>query len=484
MTIPNAELTPARRDNWLWLLPIIALLVVAGLGWQSWRGQAINLTLHFSEGHGLKAGDSLRYRGIAVGQVEQVTLDSSLQGVSAQVKLQQDAAGLAQAGSRFWIVRPELNLTGLRGLDTLVGANYIGVLPGTGPVQHEFVGLNAIPFTELMEAGGLQIVLLSAGKDGLRPGAPISYRQVVIGVVVAVDLAKDASAVEARAYIKPQYVNLIRKHSKFWRSRRARFSAGLDGFALDLAPVPNLLLGGVSLSIPPRPGSPVAANARFTLHREPKDKWLDWVPGLALQESLDAPLARPQPVALRLQWQQRSWYYVPKQQARQGWGLMLETGLLAPADLLQQPTTAKTDSVQLTVDQQTISIAPAQAQALPNGIALLPAAGIDMDDELARLGVDDIRTPQAAENVVVVANSDESARFVGAERQQWSVQESATEPPSKKIEWLLHPALRFSKNWHGATVLAESDGKVLGILLVNGDEYRVARVDSGMLFAQ
>lgn len=464
--LPVAEPVPVRTESWLWLLPLLALAVVFWLGWQSWSGQDIPISIRFSEGHGLKPGDTVRYRGVAVGSVERIRLNRALDGVTIDIRLQPDAAALARSGSRFWIVRPQLDLSGVSGLDTLVGANYIGVLPGEGSRQRSFIGLTEPPLVDLLEPGGLDIVLLASGKSGLRAGAPISYRQVLIGVIVAVDLAKDASAVEARAYIKPQYVNLMRQNIKFWRSGRARLSAGLDGLSLDLDPVPSLLLGGVNLSIPPAPGRPVDTGARFTLHQQPQDEWLDWVPGLALDGGENPALERPQPVPVQLSWRQRSWYYLSRTVEKQGWGLPLENAVLAPADLLLPSDSALSDSQSLRVANQP---EPAAARIVAEKLALQPLASPPAN----AWPLSQLRLASQAEDVLVIGNPDDPARFVGAERQDWQTG-----------QWLLRPALPFDAGWHGAAVVAEADGKLLGLLLVDDEQYRVIGIDSGMLSAQ
>jgi hypothetical protein len=461
--LPAAEPVPERSENWLWVLPLLALVIVFWLGWQSWSGQTVTISVRFSEGHGLKPGDTLRFRGIAVGSVERIRLSRGFDGVNVEVRLQADAADLARSGSRFWIVRPQLDLSGASGLDTLVGANYLGVLPGAGETQRNFIGLKVPPLADLLEPGGIEIILLTPGKGGLKAGAPITYRQVLVGVVVAVDLAKDASAVEAKAYIKPQYINLIRENIKFWRSSGARLSAGLDGLSLDLDPVANLLLGGVNLAIPSVPGQPVAAQARFTLYSQPQDDWLDWVPGLALTG--DERIARPQPIPLQLIWRKRSWYYLSQAEEKRGWGLLLPGALAAPADLLSFPAAALDDERILSINNQPLA---ASAKPLGNGLALQalePQADLGTAWPLSQL-----RSALQAENVLVIANPNDPARFVGAERQYWGAD-----------GWRLQPALPFDTNWHGAAVVAEQDGQLLGLLQVQGDQYRVIDLDATML---
>ena len=137
--VPEAALR-RRRGLPLWLVPLAGALLAGALVYQSLDQRGIPVSVEFAEGHGLKPGDSLRYRGIVVGKVESVVLAEGLGGIDVQVRLMPEATDLARAGSRFWIVRPQLDLSGATGLDTLLGANYLAVLPGRGEPQHRFLG--------------------------------------------------------------------------------------------------------------------------------------------------------------------------------------------------------------------------------------------------------------------------------------------------------------------------------------------------------
>ena len=70
-----------------------------------------------------------------------------------------------------------------------------------------------------------------------------------------------------------------------------------------------------------------------------------------------------------------------------------------------------------------------------------------------------------------MAGGDElTPRFVGAERF------TAREGDAADAPWPLDPALPFDPAWHGAAVVAESDGALLGLLLVDEDGTRLARL--------
>ena len=148
--IPMAETraAPGRlvKSSPMWLVTLACLALAIGLTWFSMDTPGVKVTVHFVEGHGLEPGDSVRYRGIDVGRVNEVALGESLTGVVVGIELDPAAEGLAREGSRFWIVRPEISLKGVSGLDTAVGANYVAVLPGSSDEpQAVFEGLPSRP---------------------------------------------------------------------------------------------------------------------------------------------------------------------------------------------------------------------------------------------------------------------------------------------------------------------------------------------------
>ena len=463
--LPQAQIKHQRRWSYVWMLPLIALLSATWLAAGVWQQRGDMITVRFQQGYGLKPGDALRYRGIDVGQIESVQLADDLSSLWVNVRLIPSATDLARAGSRFWIVRPQLALTGVSGLDTVVGANYLSLLPGRGEPQNQFIGLEQPPFAGIREPGGLEIVLTTRGKGNLTAGTPISYRQVIIGHLLAVDLARDASAVEARAYIKPDYTNLIREQIKFWRTSAARVSAGISGFSVDVDSVHSLVLGGINLAIPSQPGKRVEHNHYFQLHDKPEEQWLDWIPGLSLYD--DAELnqqSRPYLLAASLRWSYRDWMYWQRDSERRAWLLPLAQGLLGPADVLEAPEDALAGSVQLWLEDEPLPTAIKTTQAYAPSLALLP-----IKHEYPTWSAKQIRVSAKPEDSLIIADFDLPTRFIGADRYRVNT-DNGTE------SWIVAAELPFDSRWHGAAVMAESDGKLLGLLLVSDEIVKVVPV--------
>ena len=113
----------------LWWAAAVCLMIAFWLTWKSIPANGPTVTIHFPEGHGLKSGDAVRHRGIEVGLVSEVALSDDLTQIAATVILTPGASGLAREGTRFWILIPQMSLTGVIGLETAVCSKYIAVIP-------------------------------------------------------------------------------------------------------------------------------------------------------------------------------------------------------------------------------------------------------------------------------------------------------------------------------------------------------------------
>jgi len=292
-SFPVANIKQTRSPNQmvglvvsrLWLVTALCLLVAFALVWAQMRSRGPVVEVHFAEGHGLEPDDPVRYRGIDVGQVREVVLSDKLDGVLVRIQLTNAAAALAREGSRFWIERADISFGQVRGLDTLVGGRFIGVVPGSAdaPPCQVFYGLEgaSAPLNNL--ADGLEVVLESTHRFGLQAGSAVSYRGVTVGHILSVELADDASTVKARAFVEPQYRKLIYENTRFWSNSGIGVRFGLSGIELDAETLSTIAAGGVSLATPEEPGSLAEAGHRFELYESPRDEWIQWQPRLPLE---------------------------------------------------------------------------------------------------------------------------------------------------------------------------------------------------------
>src|SRR4051812_37922317 len=101
MTKPVAPVVVRRRSlPLIWVVPLIAFVVGGWMIARNSRAHGPEITIRFQTGAGIEAGKpTVVYKGVAVGSVQEVTLDPSMDPVLVRVQLSQDAAGLARSDS-------------------------------------------------------------------------------------------------------------------------------------------------------------------------------------------------------------------------------------------------------------------------------------------------------------------------------------------------------------------------------------------------
>ncbi len=285
------EVAVGRLQTRLWWLTGVCAALAVGLVVTNVRTRGRQLTLHFAEGHGLKAGDALRYRGIDIGRVDQVALAEDLSGIRVAVSLQAGSEKIAVEGSQFWIQRARLRIGQISGLDTVLGAKYIGVLPGepTAEPRWEFTGTEA-PLA-LTEGDAAEILVQFPAGEGIEVGDPVRYRGIAVGEVVLVELSSDGEAVDVRARLVGAARKFAKSGTQFWIERPR----------IDLTEVRGLetLLGGRYIALQPGPDDRPMQTAFVGLSQPPPLPRSDGV----LEVELDAPrqlgIVRGAPVTYR-----------------------------------------------------------------------------------------------------------------------------------------------------------------------------------------
>ncbi len=459
--LPTAQVVAARsRPGGAGLvLPALAVLLAIALAVQEWGQRGLALTVVARAGHGIEAGDALRYRGIQVGEVDEVRLTEDLEVVEIEVRLEEGAEALARSGSRFWLVRPQLGLDEVQGVETIFGSRYLAVLPGPAdaPEQRRFVALEEPPVLETVEPGGLQLVLEAPRRFGLAPGAPVAYRGIRVGTVLGVELASDATSVEVLAYVRPAYAPLVRRGSCFWQTSGFRVDVGLrSGIEMEIESLRSLLVGGVAFATPSIPGDPVEDGHRFGLAVEPQEDWLEWRPALPVGGEWDTDRL-PAMLGARVSW--RSGVFAGRQ-ARRGWVLPVPGGLIGPADLLTEPDDAKADSTVLDV---------AGSQVGPLERPVRASAG------LAWRAFDHAGAYTWPARRFAAPEGPVDCLLVGdASVQPLALDASRLAPADDGRGWRVEPGLQLGAAWHGAAVVSRPAADLVGVLLVGADGARIA----------
>ena len=284
--IPTARVVRRRGFNPAWLVPLLVVAVVAAVAWQGFQSRGPRITIRFENADGARIGHAIVYRGLRVGAIKQLTLAPDREHVDVTAELTADGATLATEGARFWIVRPEVSLERISGLDTLVGPQYIAVLPGPegSPQVDTFTGLARPPVLEALSEGDEFRVVLNAPRLGsLGVGSPVSFRDIPVGRVVHTELAPNATGVLIHATIDTEYAPLIRERTRFWNASGISADFGLfAGLSVRADSLESVLSGAIAFATPDRTGDEIQTGHAFTLEAEAPDSWLKWDPAIPL----------------------------------------------------------------------------------------------------------------------------------------------------------------------------------------------------------
>lgn len=292
-TLPNPETSRRRGFPLVWIAPLLALaigawLIVDELGT---RGPAITIT--FDDGSGIEKGKTtISYRGVRVGVVESVALEKNLKGVLVTARLDKTYAAMASAESVFWIVRPEIGLRGITGLDTLISGQYIAVAPGGGAPTTAFVGQESPP-PSAQDRPGLNVIVQTDSLGSITNGSPVYYREVQVGEVDHIRLSETSQKVLIHLHIDKPYNALVRQNTRFWNASGVNASLGLLGVKIHTESLESLLAGGIAFATPNNSdmGDTVPAGAIFDLAAEADSSWSDWSPTIALDFDNKSPTA-------------------------------------------------------------------------------------------------------------------------------------------------------------------------------------------------
>ncbi len=475
--IPSAKVQDVKPGfigtiaaSYMWLLTLLCLFTAIGLVWWSMPSQGVQIQIHFPDGHGLEPEDTLRHRGIEVGVVESVELNHELAGVDVTVNLKPFAEPLARAGSRFWIVRPQLSLGGISGLDTAVGHKYIGVLPGdaeaAGKVRFEGMA-NAPP--DSTNSPGTEIILQGEHRYGLNAGSPVSHRGVIVGRVLAVELAQNGRTVDTRVRVFDEFEHLVTSKTKFWANSGIDFDLRWgSGLAVDIESLETVAKGGVAMLTVGNGGKPVRPGQLFSIVGSPENEWFEKANQVDMAKT---DLLRAA-VSVKTIWQEKGRFFGTADKSMTFVGTHVKTGgydfLYLPIDTIQKPekTIGDTFRVQLVDGDHAIGVEELEAEE--NQVIGKIALPSNLSPTERPFSSDEFRKPEAAENCMAIRRegTGDDGTFLHLSIDINEIGE----------DWQVKGFNGDRNVWHGAPVVAESDGKLLGFLIVDARSAKIERV--------
>ena len=264
-----ATVKSRSRFNFIWAIPIIAVLVAGFLGYRTLSERGPEITITFTSGDGLEAGKTpIRHKSVQLGTVETVQLTRDLKKVVVTARMTKEAEHYLSDKTRFWVVRPRISAGGISGLETLVSGAYIAMAPEPGKDARDFVGLETPPVI-VSDVPGTTFLLKTSKLGSLSSGSPIFFRGLDVGQVLGYKFSEETEEITIHAFVRKPYDQLVFGETRFWNASGVSVSMGPSGLDVQVESLEAVLAGGVAFETTAasrRGASPAADGSTFKLY--------------------------------------------------------------------------------------------------------------------------------------------------------------------------------------------------------------------------
>ncbi|EIC21584.1 PqiB family protein [Thiorhodovibrio frisius] len=270
-TLPQATLTPPRRSrvSAIWLIPLLAAAVAIGIAVNRILNEGPTISILFQSAEGVEAGKTIiKYKDVKIGQVTAVELHQNYSMVRVTAKIDKHAEGLMVEDAKFWVVQPQVTLSGVSGLSTLLSGNYIGFEMGkSSKPQRHFTGLKVAPVIPI-DQPGREFELSASDLGSVSVGSPLYFRRLQVGQVMAYQLDPDGNSVSIRVFVNTPFDHFVSPETRFWNASGLDVSLGESGLDVRTQSLVSLLVGGIAFETPSSAveSAPAAADTTFVLY--------------------------------------------------------------------------------------------------------------------------------------------------------------------------------------------------------------------------
>ncbi|WP_299495611.1 MlaD family protein [uncultured Shewanella sp.] len=246
--------------------------------------QAKSITLRFPAEAKLAAHAAIRYLGYQIGEVETVSLDSSLKTLTVKAYLYGEyAKPFLRTDAQYSLVDAQINLTGIKAPETLLTGAFIKVSPGSSEREtHTFNG--RLHGQIHLQPDALTFTITTKQLGSLKVGTPLFFRGIHVGQIDQYALSGQGTYVKLYAHVEPQYRNLVNRSSQFWDLSGIKVDVGLfSGAQVDTGSLETILAGGIGIVTKETTvnDNTLKSGDSFTLHDKKNPAWDKWSPAQA-----------------------------------------------------------------------------------------------------------------------------------------------------------------------------------------------------------
>lgn len=261
--------SPLRNLSWVWLVPLLALVMVGAVAWQTWRDRGVLIEIDFANAGGVSPGQTtVRLRDVIIGSVERTSFSPDLSRVQVFARISPEVAATLPGDAAFWVVRPEVSTRGIAGLDTVLSGVYIAGawIPAERQEASRFAGLEQPPAIRPGQPG-TRVVIRAQDGNRLAAGAPVLFHGLEVGRLEQPSLNGDGT-VSVEAFIDAPNDARLTTATRFWDMSGFSVSLSTAGLTLNVASLASLVSGGVAFDNVFSGGRPLPQGFVFDLYAD------------------------------------------------------------------------------------------------------------------------------------------------------------------------------------------------------------------------
>ncbi len=263
----SIRIDDSKRFSPIWIVPLVALVVGVWLGVKALAEQGPVIQIAFDNASGITVEKTeIRYKDVRVGRVTGLRLSDDLKTVFVTAEMSKEVKSHLSQNTQFWVVRPQITLSRISGLSTLLSGVYIEMDPGeVGKYSKTFRGLEQPPPID-SDTPGKMYILRSRTLGSVQQGSPVYFREINVGEVTNFKIDENDGWIEVNVFITAPYHRWVNKRSRFWNISGIKVSVGADGIDAETGPLSSLLLGGIAFDEGPVRNTPAEEKSYFYLY--------------------------------------------------------------------------------------------------------------------------------------------------------------------------------------------------------------------------
>lgn len=249
--LPEASTIRSRWPALIWAIPMVALIIVAGLGLRALLDRGIEVVVTFEAASGVTPGDTkVMVQGVEAGHVSEVRVAQDGRHVDVTLRLDPRERSALNSATQFWLIGTKPSFTDISSIKAALAGSAVGMAPGIGgePTTH-FVGLPETPAIP-PNTKGTQYILTARTVGSIETGGSILYHGQEIGKVVSTQLL-DFDSFQLGIFILAPFDTLVRTGAIFWVGSPLALSLTGEGLQAHLAPS-SFLQGLLQFDVPER----------------------------------------------------------------------------------------------------------------------------------------------------------------------------------------------------------------------------------------